>query len=409
MSEAVILDPHSVRQAPRAHQLTDDQTSAIRAAVNWYKNQRKVQQVFQINGLAGTGKTSIIPYIIDDLGLDPEHDVVFGTYTGKAALVLRKKGIPCRTIHSLIYELVKTEKGTPVWKLDERSDVLSAKLIVLDEVSMVDAELAADLLSFGKPVIVLGDHGQLPPVNGEAAFSQHDPDAVLSQIHRQAEENPIIQIAHMARTGQVIRYGDYGRSVLVVPQYEIKLPQLLAAGQVICGYNNTRLQLNNKIRRAQGFDTALPTGPDEKIICLRNDHRRGLLNGMFLQLDEIEEPEGGGFKAVVYNENGELVAGNYSQDGDSDGEPQRKKLRVYTGFFLDHQQFDPGRGEKDWKQKRWMVEVTFGYAITCHKSQGSQWDTVLVWDDGLGKTRRERSRWLYTAITRASERLVIAD
>ena len=106
---------------------------------------------------------------------------------------------------------------------------------------------------------------------------------------------------------------------------------------------------------------------------------------------------------------GEALAGYCRLDGDDNGEPRPKKLRVYTGFFLDHQQFDPGRGEKDWKQKRWMVEATFGYAITCHKSQGSQWDNVLVWDDGLGKTRRDRARWLYTAITRASERLVIAD
>jgi len=409
MSQILILDPPSVRQAPHAHQLTDDQTSAIRAAVDWYKNRRKVQQVFQINGLAGTGKISIIPYIIDDLGLDPERDVVFGTYTGKAALVLRKKGIPCRTIHSLIYELVKTDKSAPVWELNEHSDVRSAKLVVLDEVSMVDKEMAADLLSFGKPVIVLGDHGQLPPVNGEAAFSSQDPDAVLTQIHRQAAEDPIIQIAHMARTGQVIRYGEYGGSVLVVPQYKIKPAQLLAPDQVICGTNKTRFRLNNLMRRALGHETTLPTGPDEKVICLRNNHPLGLLNGMFLRLDEIEEPAGVGFKAVVYNENGEVVAGNYSQDGDSDGEPQPKKLRVYTGFFLDHQQFDPGRGEKDWKQKRWMVEATFGYAITCHKSQGSQWDNVLVWNDGLGKTRRDQARWLYTAITRASEGLVIAD
>ena len=113
MSTVTILDPRSVRQAPRAHQLTDDQTAAIQAAVDWYKNQSNNQQVFRLYGLAGTGKTSIIPYIIDDLGLDPERDVVFGTYTGKAALVLRKKGIPCRTIHSLIYKLVKTEMGRP--------------------------------------------------------------------------------------------------------------------------------------------------------------------------------------------------------------------------------------------------------------------------------------------------------
>jgi exodeoxyribonuclease-5 len=178
---------------------------------------------------------------------------------------------------------------------------------------------------------------------------------------------------------------------------------------VICGFNSTRFQLNNRMRRELGLEATLPEGPDEKIICQWNDHRCGLLNGMFLQLDEIEEPEGIGFKAVVFNEDGKALAGYYRQDGDDDGEPQPKKLRVYTGFFLDHQKFDPGRDEKDWKLKRGMVEATFGYAITCHKSQGSQWDNVLVWDDGLGKTRRERSRWLYTAITRASEALVIAD
>jgi superfamily I DNA/RNA helicase len=112
---------------------------------------------------------------------------------------------------------------------------------------------------------------------------------------------------------------------------------------------------------------------------------------------------------VVFSDGGEAVAGYYRPYGDSDREQQPNKLRIYTGHFLDHQQFDPSRDEKDWKQKRWMVEATFGYAITCHKAQGSQWDNVLVWDDGLGKTRLERSRWLYTAITRASDGLVIAD
>jgi exodeoxyribonuclease V len=414
MSRKTISDALLVRQpAPRSISLTDDQAAATRAAVRWYKNRRKFQPVFQINGFAGTGKSSIIPYIIDDLGLEPERDVVFGTYTGKAALVLRKKGIPCRTIHSLIYDLVKTDRGEMVWKVKDGSagppsDVQSAKLVVLDECSMVPEEMAADLLSFGKPVIVLGDHGQLPPVNGRAAFSSHDPNAVLTQIHRQATENPIIRIAQMARTGELIPYGEYGGSVLVVPQHEIQTPQLLAAGQVICGHNNTRVRLNNKMRRALGLETPLPTGPDEKIICLRNDHRRGLLNGMFIQLDEIEAPERVGFRAVVFNEGGEATAGYCDQGEDDDGNPRPKKDRVYTGFFLDHQKFSPGRDENDWKLKRGMVEATFGYAITCHKSQGSQWDNVLVWDDDFGKTRQESSRWLYTAITRAAESLVIA-
>jgi len=112
---------------------------------------------------------------------------------------------------------------------------------------------------------------------------------------------------------------------------------------------------------------------------------------------------------VVFNEDGKATAG-YCDQGDDDGDPRPKKVPVYTGFFLDHQKFKPGRDENDWKLKRGMVEATFGYAITCHKSQGSQWDNVLVWDDEFGmKTRQERSRWLYTAITRAAESLVIAD
>jgi exodeoxyribonuclease V len=173
---------------------------------------------------------------------------------------------------------------------------------------------------------------------------------------------------------------------------------------VICGFNDTRFMLNNRMRREAGFEGVLPTGAREKIICLKNYHVRGLFNGMFLELDNIgpsNKPHS--FQAVVRDEEGRAVAG---EDPDTH---ELNTLPLYDGHFLDHQRHDPKRHERDWKAKRWLIEATFGYAITCHKSQGSQWDNVIVWDDKLGQTRRDRAQWLYTAITRASEGLVIVD
>jgi len=147
------LDPRSARQAAhRSISLTNDQTAAIRAIKDWFNYRTEEQQVFRVFGYAGTGKTTLIKYAIDDLGLDPDNpaDVNFGTFTGKAAYVLRKKGLPCRTIHQLIYRLVKTEWGLPAhWELNEDSVLGGCELVVLDEVSMVDAEMARNLLSFG--------------------------------------------------------------------------------------------------------------------------------------------------------------------------------------------------------------------------------------------------------------------
>ena len=408
MQYATILDPRSARQAAhRSISLTNDQTAAIRAIKDWFNYRTEEQQVFRVFGYAGTGKTTLIKYAIDDLGLDSDDpaDVNFGTFTGKAAYVLRKKGLPCRTIHQLIYRLVKTEWGLPAhWELNEDSVLGGCELVVLDEVSMVDAEMARDLLSFGKPVLVLGDPGQLPPIKGAGAFSPHRPDVMLTEIHRQAAESPIIQLATIARTGQTIPYGEHGGSVRKVRRREIDTAQLLDADQVICGFNDTRFMLNNQMRREAGFEGVLPTGPREKIICLKNYHDRGLFNGMFLELDNIgPSNKPNSFNAVVRDEEGRAVAGENPET------QELNTLPLYDGHFLDHQRHDPKRHEKDWKAKRGLIETTFGYAITCHKSQGSQWDNVIVWDDKLGQTKRDRAQWLYTAITRASEALVIAD
>lgn len=419
--------------------LSDEQAEVLRKARAWYENDTKHQQVFAIAGYAGTGKSTVVKHLVADLGLDDGH-VVYGTFTGKAAFVLRKKGVPCRTIHSLAYtvhqaseiEMAKVRKKVealeetalilphaerasidieiaqlrhelremrrPRFGLNEESEIRDAKLVVLDEVSMVNDEMANDVLSFGRPVLVLGDPGQLPPVKGEGAFHRRKPDALLTGIHRQAAESAVIRLATMARLGEPIPHGQYDEFVWKMSAHGVTAEQLLRGGQVICGMNRTRFDLNNAMRRAAGFNgSAVPTGPGEKIICLKNRNDLGLLNGMFIELSEIEPGNDTKFLAVVTTEDGEVVGG-----GDL-------ALPVYAGHFLDHQQLDPNRDDRDWRIKRRTVEATYGWAITAHKAQGSQWENVVVIDDKWGRSPTDRRRWVYTAITRAESGLVILD
>jgi exodeoxyribonuclease-5 len=256
-------------------------------------------------------------------------------------------------------------------------------------------------LSFKKPILVLGDPGQLPPIKGEGAFTKGQPDVMLTEIHRQAEESAIIRLATMARNGEYIPYGQYDAHVAKLRKGDVSPSQMLRGGQLICGMNATRLQLNNDMRYAAGFaGGALPTGPNEKIICLKNQNDIGLINGMFLTLEKIAEETEHFFRAAIRDDEGNYVGGMTLDD-----EPER--FSIYKGHFLDHVEQDKDRHDRDWKIKRGLIEATFGWAITCHKAQGSQWENILVWDDGLGRTEADRRCWLYTAITRAEKGLVL--
>jgi exodeoxyribonuclease-5 len=432
---------------------SNTQYRAIAAIRDWFENDTEQQQVFRLFGYAGTGKSTVLRFALEELGLEHQRSdedresctpgVVTATFTGKAALVLRRKGTPARTIHSLIYSVIEAteeeveaaelkideavaaarhlsgfdhttaqasieamrqavaEMKRPRFALNPKSDAAHARLIMLDEVSMVGEEMARDLMSFGKPILVLGDPGQLPPIQGEGAFTKDAPDIMLTEIHRQAEESAIIRLATMARQGEAIGFGQYDSHVWKMRKGDVSPEQALRGGQVICGMNATRLQLNNAMRQAAGFGgTSLPTGPAEKIICLKNQNDLGLINGMFITLTDIVDEGSLYFSAVVTDEDGNQI-GPPQQDG------SRGRLRIYKGHFEDHVAFDKQRHDRDWKSKRMLTEATFGWAITGHKSQGSQWENVVVWDDGLGRTELDRRRWLYTVITRAEQGLVI--
>jgi exodeoxyribonuclease-5 len=205
----------------------------------------------------------------------------------------------------------------PRFTLNPQSDAALTKLIVLDEVSMVDEEMARDLMSFRKPILVLGDPGQLPPIKGEGAFTRDAPDVMLTEIHRQAEESAIIRLATMARQGEAIGFGQYDAHVAKMRKMDVTPEQALRGGQVICGRNATRFDLNNALRRAAGFGGAgiLPSGPLEKIICLKNQNELGLINGMFITLDDIVDEGTHFFSARASNEDGEPVGPLLEADG----------------------------------------------------------------------------------------------
>lgn len=432
---------------------SDAQARAIKDIRDWFENRAHEQQVCRMFGYAGSGKSTVLKFALDELDLSPQQTdpdggdcvpgVVTATFTGKAALVLRRKGTPARTIHSLIYKVIEAteeeideaqkkieqaekdahrlsgfERTTadaaieamrqglstmkkPRFTLNPQSDAAFARLIVLDEVSMVGEEMARDLMSFGKPILVLGDPGQLPPIKGEGAFTRDAPDIMLTEIHRQAAESAVIRLATMARQGKPIGFGRYDDHAWKMHKTDVMPEQLLRGGQVICGMNATRLQLNNAMRQAAGLATAyLPTGQAEKIICLKNQNDLGLINGMFVTLDDIVDEGSLYFSAAVTDEEGKRI-------GPPVGDGERGRLRIYKGHFEDHVAFDRDRHDRDWKTKRHLTEATFGWAITAHKAQGSSWPNIIVWDDGLGRTEQDRRRWLYTAITRAERGLVI--
>ena len=371
-------------------QFSPEQDDALVAVSNWLK--QGYPQVFRLFGYAGTGKTTLARHLAE--GVD--GDVLFAAFTGKAAMVLRSRGAKkASTIHSLIYrprgeEMVEDEDTgksnmTPLFTLNRQSPVADAALIVIDECSMVDEDLGRDLLSFGTPVLVLGDPGQLPPVSGGGFFTEQEPDVLLETIHRQARDNPIIDLAQLVREGKELSYGSFGSSQ-VINRREVDQSEVLAADQVLVGTNKTRRRYNQRLRDLKEFQGALPASGD-KLVALRNDPAKGLLNGSLWQ--------------VVSAPNSSKPFMNLLIASEDDGmEKQSAKIKVLKAAFENPEE------EVPWQTKSRYDDFDYGYALTTHKSQGSQWDNVYLFDESWA-FREHSQRWLYTAITRAAEKITI--
>lgn len=400
------------------------QQRALKKVDEWLKDPSS-PQVFRLFGYAGTGKTTLARHLAEGVG----GQVLFGAFTGKAAHVLRQKGCEgASTIHSMIYhtsdkstttlktlekmlqeltvelqregvdpysnkkaqelaERIRREKANasrPNFRLNFDSEVRRASLVVIDECSMVDGQMGEDLLSFGTKVLVLGDPAQLPPVGGAGYFTEGvKPDVMLDEIHRQADGNPIIHMATMVRSGQTLSLGSYGESK-VIGMKELNADLVLDADQVLVGRNKTRFAYNRRIRELYGRTDPLPELND-RLVCLRNNHDLGLLNGAIWYSIQTSPPADDRVWLTLSPEGGDT----------------RLEVECHTHHFVGKADALPFYERKE------AEEFDFGYCLTCHKSQGSQWDEVLVIDESWC-FRQDRQRWLYTALTRAAEKVTVA-
>src|ERR1700760_1443190 len=149
---------------------------------------------------------------------------------------------------------------------------------------MVDAGLGRDLLSFGVPLLVLGDPAQLPPIQGGGFFTEAEPDAMLTEVHRQAEDNPIIRLSMDIRAGIDLEPGRYGESEIVTRD-NLDAQRVIDADQVLVGRNATRRAYNMRMRLRRGVAGEMPATGD-KLVCLRKHKRKGLFNGALWSVKE---------------------------------------------------------------------------------------------------------------------------
>jgi ATP-dependent exoDNAse (exonuclease V) alpha subunit len=370
-------------------QFSPQQDAALKAVSRWLKAGCAGRQVFRLFGYAGTGKTTLAR----EFAAGVDGAVLFGAFTGKAAHVMHRKGCEgASTIHSMIYRLDEDDpmREEPRFVLDHDSAVKDAALVIIDECSMVDEALGRDLLSFGTPILVLGDPAQLPPVKGAGFFTEAEPDVMLTEVHRQAAESPIINLATKVRQGGRLEVGEFGEA-RVMTRADVTPDAVLAADQVLVGLNKTRHAYNARIRTLKGIGAAVPT-PGEKLVCLRNAKEKRLLNGSLWTVTEAPAPKKKDRRDGVTP----LVV-----TPDDDGVRERNvEVRVKNEFW------DGREADLHWRDKKGTEEFTFGYALTVHKAQGSQWDDVIVFDEA-STFREDAQRWRYTAITRAAERLTV--
>lgn len=377
-------------------ELTKGQQDGLDIACRRYKENAPYTV---IAGYAGTGKTTLVHFIIKELGLN-ENQVVFVAYTGKAALVLKQKGNKnAMTAHKLLYHSEELPDGTyrhtPREKLEKKYS-----LIVVDEASMLPQEMINLLLYHHVHTIFLGDPAQLPPIDGEQSILDA-PHVFLDEIVRQALDNPIIKLSMKIRNGDRLRYSLDDKRCRIMSRDNVSDKLLLGADQILCGKNKTRHELNNYMRRLILGDSYSdePVNSD-KVICLKNYWNtvnsvgNELVNGTIGELYNISIKEVHPYGKVI-------CADFISDDGG-----------IYRNLIIDYNLIVNGKptiNSENWQKFAGYpkpFEFAFGYVCTVHKFQGSEAERVVVFEEWLGD-HESHKRWLYTAATRASEQLVI--
>ena len=404
--------------------LVEEQQMVLSEVLEWYRHSTNRDNVIKVVGYAGTGKTTLMTEIASrirfnhDLGKQGAHKIAFCAFTGKAAFVLKNKleeNLSARdydyvgTIHGLLYTpIYKRKNGKKILAGWDLKDELEVDLIIVDEGSMITKELWLDLTHYGIPIIVTGDHGQLPPV-GPKFDLLANADLKLNEIHRQALDNPIIKLTIDIRRYGYIKTGIFNEHVFKLDWNNPETKKIYdkidwsEEGKDIiqlCGFNKTRVTLNNKTRDKLGYTLPNPY-PDERVICLKNNHDSGIKNGQL------------GTLVWIYPASQKLYDLAMRMDGY--GDDIHSSLAIRSSFGKDNyneeMEIDFKRTfAKDMKRydQKDVDIFDFGYATTVHKSQGSEWKKVVLFEQrNQYQSDQDYARWLYTAATRAKEKLFV--
>jgi exodeoxyribonuclease-5 len=321
-------------------------------------------------GLAGSGKTTVSKVLMQILKEKKRMNFRAAAFTGKATNVLRKKGIPAETIHSTIYVPVTNEQEETEWHLVSGHDLEPIDGFIIDEASMVGKEIHTDLMSFGLPIIYIGDHGQLEPIGGKFNLMEN-PMYKLETVHRNAGE--IAHFAYHLRTGNPAHTFQAQKNVQIVQKKAILDKHLATVDQVICAYNKSRVALNEKVRAQKGIEDTF-IAKNEKIICLRNSRRLGLFNGMQGTVLKIR--------------------------------PENQFDFISEGITYKYINYDPDQFGKDSYEFKNRMDIPFdyAYAITAHKSQGDEFGSVIAYEEKSDLWGH--ARWCYTVASRAKNSLI---
>lgn len=401
--------------------LSEDQAKVFDSVLSWFGDVN-ARQYLTVGGLAGTGKSTTVAALaakLQSLG----YSVAFAAYTGKAASVLKQKlsklGISpafCGTLHSLMYQpdideetgkvkgWIKKERLGPApnfKNLDIDNEEELYKLIVVDEASMVGEDMWNDLVSYDVPILAVGDHGQLPPVSKSNVNLMAKPDLKLERIHRQAAGNPILALAHHVRTGGHPRGFQSSDDRVSYARSFPEVVHLFNDGSldkaVLCFSNKMRIQLNAIVRASRGFQGPAPD-PSDVVICLRNakpifNGMRGVYESGVLELDQFDRmPAVIGFPDDKLRIRGKVCFHQFGREKTFDS-------------TLDIPVSQGKEKPEGWRDAGLLFD--FGYAMTCHKAQGSQFQTAIVMTQAFFREEDTRRRWYYTAVTRAAERLIV--
>ena len=412
-------------------ELTKDQESALTTLLDWYYSDKKSSYI-TLGGLAGTGKTTIISLFREKLPMNV--NVAFVAYTGKAASVMKNKLTKeigklkpsdyCGTIHSLIYEPVVDEKNEIIdWR---KCKLTGYDLIIVDECSMVSRDIFNDLISYNIPILFVGDHGQLPPINADNFNLMDNPDIKLETMHRFGDESELLKISMEARINGKIKFGNYNNQVIKVDPRNsiirdfIKSCNDFSDSMILCGFNKTRVKMNQKIRKLIGRIDDDPIVGD-RVVCLRNNKHAydcPIYNGMTGTINSLKNYNRCYDVKINLDCESKIYKGEISkntfmkekQTFDTNEFIYKKDLQLYRKIKNVGDYYSINNVVKEKNTKVYLDVFDFAYAMTVHKAQGSEYNKVVLIEEGRsiwGKDSDLWKRWLYTAVTRARNQLLI--